>query len=116
MTTRKQTIRINGGEYPSRMTMGAMMEFKERTGREITELQGADLSLALTLLYCCIVSASRADGIPVAFASPMEMADYMDANDFAAWQNDQFSVGSPSAGGEADSAEGSNPQQKKKKG
>lgn len=115
MTTKKQMIRINGVAYPSRMTMGAMMEFKERTGREITEMQGADLSMALTLLYCCIVSASRADGVPVAFASPMEMADYMDANDFAAWQNDQFSVGSPSAADGANGTDGNNPEEEKKK-
>ena len=97
MMNKKQTIRINGIEYPARMTMGAMMEFRQLTGKEVTEMQGADLSLAITLLYCCIHSAARADGISVPFASPMEMADFMDADDFAAWQNDQFSVG-PSAG------------------
>lgn len=94
MMTKKQTIRINGVEYPARMTMGAMMEFRQLTGREVTEMQGTDLSQALTLLYCCVISASRADGVSVAFASPVEMADYMDADDFAAWQNDQFSDGS----------------------
>lgn len=108
MMTKKQTIRINGVEYPARMTMGAMMEFRQLTGKEVTEMQGTDLSLALTLLYCCIHSAARADGISVPFASPMEMADYMNADDFAAWQNDQFSVGSAPGG------EGSSDEEKKK--
>lgn len=96
---KKQTIRINGIDYPARMTMGAMMEFRQLTGKEVTEMQGADLSLAVTLLYCCIHSAARADGIPVPFASPVEMADFMDADDFAAWQGDQFSA-APAAAGE----------------
>lgn len=87
---KKSVIKINGVAYPSRMTMGAMMEFKERTGKEVTELQGGDISLAVTLLFCCIVSACRADGIPVPFQSPVEMADCMDADDFASWQSDQF--------------------------
>lgn len=91
--TAKQTIRINGIEYPSRMTMGAMMEFRRLTGKEVTEMQGTDLSLALTLLYCCVLSASRADGITLPFNSAVEMADFMDANDFAAWQNGQFTTG-----------------------
>lgn len=88
----KQMIRINGIEYPSRMTMGAMMEFRRLTGKEVTEMQGSDLSLALTLLYCCVLSASRADGITLPFASAIEMADFMEADDFASWQNNQFSA------------------------
>lgn len=91
---KKSVMRINGVEYPSRMTMGAMMQFKELTGREVTELQGGDITLAVTLLYCCIVSACRVEGIPVPFHSPMEMADWMDADDFASWQNDQFTPAS----------------------
>lgn len=98
MMKKKQTIRINGISYPARMTMGAMMEFRQLTGKEVTEMQGADLSLAVTLLYCCIHSAARADGISVPFASPVEMADFMDADDFASWQNDQFTAAPPSAG------------------
>jgi len=84
------------------MTMGAMMEFKERTGKEVTELQGGDISLAVTLLFCCVVSACRADGIPVPFHSPVEMADCMDADDFASWQNNQFAE---NAGATADTTE-----------
>lgn len=89
---KKNVITIAGVDYPSRMTMGAMMEFKELTGKELTELQGGDLSLAVTLLFCCVVSACRADRRELPFSTPKEMADLMDADDFAAWQNAQFAA------------------------
>lgn len=87
---KNNTITIHDVQYPARMTMGAMMEFKDRTGKEVTELQGADITLAVTLLFCCVASSCRADNVSFPFASPTEMADWMDAEDFAAWQGEQF--------------------------
>lgn len=34
----KIEIKINGEAYPCRPTMGAMLRFKEQTGKEITDL------------------------------------------------------------------------------
>ncbi len=89
---KKSVITINGVQYPSRFTMGAMLEFKQQTGKEVTELQGNDISLAVALLFCCITSACRIDGVQFPYSTPIEMADHMDADEFANWQNDEFSA------------------------
>ena len=34
------TISIDGKEYPCRPTMGAMLRFKEQTGKDISEISG----------------------------------------------------------------------------
>ena len=52
--------------------MGAMLRFKRETGREVTDIFGekdekgnpkCDLSDFCTYIWCCICSASKADGI-----------------------------------------------------
>lgn len=82
-------IKINGKEYPCRMTMGAMMQFKQETGREASELAGVSLSDSMILLWCCVCSACRAEKISFDM-SLMEMCDLIDAEDLATWHNSAF--------------------------
>ena len=84
-------IKINGIEYPCRMTMGAMVEFKRETGREISDLEGGGISDVVTFLWCCIRSACRADGVEFTL-SALDMADRMDPNDFAKFQSVAFTT------------------------
>lgn len=83
------TIRIAGKDYPCMMTMGAMLRFKEQTGREVTEVKGESFTDALTLLWCCVASACKREGVPFDL-SLMEMADSITTEDFAAWQGKAF--------------------------
>ena len=53
----KIEIKINGEAYPCRPTMGAMLRFKEQTGKEITELDTNSFTDLCTYLWCCIKSA-----------------------------------------------------------
>ena len=87
---KKNIITIQGKEYPCRMTMGAMLEFKNRTGKEVTDISGTDLSLVVTLLYCCLLSSCRADKVTFPFENEIGMADHMSPEDLAGWQNDTF--------------------------
>ena len=80
----KIEIRINGEAYPCRPTMGAMLRFKEQTGKEITEMDGNSFTELCTYLWCCIVSACKRDGKPFDL-SLMEFADSIDPDDMAAW-------------------------------
>lgn len=52
-------------EYPSRVTMGAMIDFKRETGRDVNEI-GADVEQLTMFMYCCVRSACRADKIDFA--------------------------------------------------
>ena len=80
----KIEILINGEAYPCRPTMGAMLRFKEQTGKEITEMDGNSFTELCTYLWCCIVSACKRDGKPFDL-SLMEFADSIDPDDMAAW-------------------------------
>ena len=80
----KVEITINGVAYPCRQTMGAMRRFKQETGKEITELDAGSFTELCTLLWCCIKSASKADGKDFNL-SLMDFADGLTFEDVAAW-------------------------------
>lgn len=86
----KYSIAINNTEYPCRLTMGAMLEFKRRTGLEVTEIQGTEISLVIMSIFCCLISSCRADGVELPFKDEMDMADHMSPEDLAGWQNENF--------------------------
>lgn len=86
----KHSISINNTEYPCRLTMGAMLEFRRRTGQEVTEMQGTDIALVIMLIFCCLVSSCRADGVELPFKDEMDMADHMSPEDLSGWQSENF--------------------------
>lgn len=77
-------INVNGVAYPCTPTMGAMLRFKKETGREITEIDPTSFSDLCTYLWCCVVSASKREGIK--FDMPlMDFADSITPEDMTAW-------------------------------
>lgn len=88
---RKFEIYINGEAYPCIPTMGAMLRFKEETGREVSELNAASLSDICTYLYCCVVSACKREGKPFDL-SLMDFADSISPEDMQRW-NEGLSEG-----------------------
>lgn len=81
---KKVEITINGKSYPCRQTMGAMLRFKRETGKEVTDMDGGSLTDVCTFLWCCIVSACKADGITFDM-SLMEFADAVSPDDMSEW-------------------------------
>lgn len=82
-TMKKIEITINGKAYPCRQTMGAMLRFKQETGKEITATDGG-LSDMCTYLWCCVASACKVDGVP--FDMPLiDFADSISPEDMKAW-------------------------------
>ena len=56
-----KTINLNGNEYPVRVTMGALREFKKLTGKDVEQIAGtSDIG---DFLFACAVSACRADKV-----------------------------------------------------
>lgn len=82
--SKKVEITINGVAYPCRPTMGAMLRFKKETGREVTEIKPDSFTDLCTYLWCCIVSASKADGLKFDF-SLMDFADCISQDDMLDW-------------------------------
>lgn len=60
---KEMRISVGGRELPCRLTMGAMLLFKRQTGKDLNQIQGEDLEAMLTLLWCCVKSACRAEGV-----------------------------------------------------
>lgn len=77
-------ITINGTAYPCSPTMGAMLRFKQETGREITELDPSSFSDLCTYLWCCVASAAKREGKPFDM-SLMDFADNLTPEDMAEW-------------------------------
>ena len=77
-------ITINGTAYPCSPTMGAMLRFKQETGREITEIDPTSFTDLCTYLWSCVASAAKREGKPFDL-SLMEFADSLTPEDMAEW-------------------------------
>jgi hypothetical protein len=75
----KINVIIDGKEYPIKMTMGALLRFKQDTGKEITD-KNLTLSDNINLVYCSLVSACAHDKVGFDM-SLMEFADCISMND-----------------------------------
>lgn len=64
--------------------MGAMLRFKQETGREITEIDPTSLTDLCAYLWCCIVSAAKREGKQFNY-SLMDFADSIDPGDMQKW-------------------------------
>lgn len=79
-------ISVNGENLPCSPTMGAMLRFKNETGKEVNEIDPRSVSELCTYLYCCVASACDRDKKEFGL-SLMEFADRVSPEDMAAWQN-----------------------------
>lgn len=57
------TLTIKGKEFPCRITMGAMLRFKRERGKDAGKIDENDLLDLITFIWCCVSSASVADGV-----------------------------------------------------
>lgn len=76
---------IYAKDYPSRVTMGAMIDFKRETGKDVNEI-GTDIEQLTMFVYCCVRSACRADKVDFTLTFE-EFADGINLEDFTAFQN-----------------------------
>ncbi len=67
-------ITINGEAYPCYQTMGAMLRFKQETGREVS-LANLAVSDFVIFLWCCIMSSCKHEGR----AFDMSLLDFADS-------------------------------------
>lgn len=81
---KKIEVTVNGEKYPCRMTMGAMLRFKQETGKEIDDITKWTFTDLCTLLWCCVVSASKADEKKFDMQL-MEFADSLTPDEMSAW-------------------------------
>lgn len=78
-------IRVAGVEYPCTPSMGAMLRFKQKTDKEVTEIDPGSLTELCTYLWCCVVSGAKRAGMEFGM-DLMEFADAVSPDDMVAWQ------------------------------
>ena len=69
-------ITVNGTAYPCSPTMGAMLRFKEQTGREITQIDPSSLSDLCTYLWCCVKAGAKREGKEFDLSLMDDMAEW----------------------------------------
>lgn len=77
-------ININGKDYPCRVTMGAMLRFRNETGHDAGKMASDDVADLVTFIWCCVASACKADNVDFGL-SLMDFADLVEPsmlNDF----------------------------------
>jgi len=99
----KVQIIVGKKKYPCRPTLGAMLRFKRETGKEVTEIENGSISDLTAYLYCCIKSASKADGVDFDY-SLEDFADALMPADLEKWTNSlmQDADGRPQEGSEVE--------------
>ena len=65
--------------------MGAMLRFKQETGREITEIDPNSFTDLCNYLWCCVVSAAKREGKQFDM-SLIDFADSITPEDMVQWQ------------------------------
>lgn len=78
-------INVDGVEYPCRHSMGALLRYKQETGKEF---DGQDTESLITYIWCCVMSACHYDKIEFSL-SREDFADALDPQEFAAWCTSQ---------------------------
>lgn len=81
---KKLIIEVGGKAYPCRLTMGAMLLFKRNMGKDVSQMQQGDIEEMLMLMWCCMKSASRADGVECEMEFDL-FCDMVTPQDMAAW-------------------------------
>lgn len=81
-------ITYKGRDIPCRQTMGAMLRFKEATGREASEMDETSMTDIMTFLFCCVQSACNADKIEFS-DTLMDFADNIEPAKLTEWFNEQ---------------------------
>lgn len=67
-------VTFKGETYPMALTMGAILEYKRMTGKDVSSLEGDDPEGLLVICYCCLASACRAKRIDF----PYTLQDFAD--------------------------------------
>ena len=77
-------INIGKKKLPCRITLRAMLKFKQVTGRDWGALEGNGVTDLITFLWCCVWATCATDGVE--FTEDLDdFTGHLDSNIFAEW-------------------------------
>lgn len=71
------SITIDGTSYPCYMTMGALLLFKQTTGREMSEMTEPSIEDTVNIIYCIAKACATREGIAFPFSDAVEFACHL---------------------------------------
>lgn len=83
--TKKTTVIIEGKEYPCVPTLGANFDFKDMTGKEVTQIDPESITELLTYMWAVLKGACRRAGIAFPYETPRDLADVCGNEELEAW-------------------------------
>ncbi len=97
-------IKIKNTKYPCRITLRAMLKFKQLTGRDWGQIEGNGITDMITFLWCCVWAACATDGVEFNYDLD-QFSGFLDGSVFSDWMKYLS---------DANDGENSNKQSKKK--
>ena len=78
----QKTLLINGVRYNSEITMGALLDFKRVTGKEVSQVNAEkEFTLYFTLLFCTLRMNAKRDNVEFPFNDEIELGMYITLDD-----------------------------------
>ncbi|MDE6860947.1 MAG: hypothetical protein K2J65_11110 [Duncaniella sp.] len=96
-------IKVKRRELPYRITLRAMLKFKQLTGRDWGALEGNGITDLITFLWCCVWATCAVDGVE--FTDDIEeFTGHLDGSVFSRWMkylsdSNKQTVGDDEGGG-----------------
>lgn len=91
-------VKINGADYPCRVTIGTLKRLKDETGKEFADL--GDIFTLMHLLFIAIRESCKKEEIGFPYANAEEMMDDIEYTDVLAISEGLFDAPSPNPEGD----------------
>ncbi|MDE6801752.1 MAG: hypothetical protein K2J06_03205 [Muribaculaceae bacterium] len=79
------TLIIDGKEYPCTRTMSANFDFKDVTGKEVSEMDPTSITELLIFIWACLRGACKRAEIDFPYPTPRDLAVYLDDSHIEQW-------------------------------
>lgn len=81
---KRMTLTIDGVDYPCTSTLGAMLYYKEYTGKEVSEVDIESPTEVVTFMWCLTRAACEREGVEMPWTL-QQFANRLDADDLQQW-------------------------------
>ena len=84
MMRNKIEIQIDGESYPCTPSLGAMLRFKQETGKEANQLDSNSITEMATFLWSCVIAGCAREKVKFSMTL-MDFADCLSVDELTKW-------------------------------
>lgn len=93
--SKRATIKVKGKEYPCYQTGGGLLRFRERRGKEASDIDLGDMRDLSEALFCFTKSACRREEVEFPYEDCQDFMDDVLMEDITAWAKSQSETSEP---------------------